>query len=262
MNGNDMRLGPDDLMGREFTIGLRGYDQGEVDAFLAHASEAWRASLAAPPAGGLSPSAIAALAGPTDDRPEDSDTPPEAALAPCSVAPDPDAVSAQVLTGSPTAAAQPPDPASRALVERWRAEADADRTTAFAERKAAEFDRASARTELARAQESALQIIDQAQRRAEAVLTSARERAQAEAGSVLEDARSRLMPLLETERAARSRLTRLRLDLDGIAEVTTETWSLPDADELVTAAEDDPEAPEVSFPVGFGLVTVPPAPGA
>lgn len=57
-------LGPDDLIGREFAIGLRGYDRDEVDAFLLRAADAWRDALAAAPsANGLSSTAMAALAG-------------------------------------------------------------------------------------------------------------------------------------------------------------------------------------------------------
>jgi DivIVA domain-containing protein len=63
MTGNETRMGPDDLVGREFAIGLRGYDRDEVDAFLLHAAEAWRESMAAaPPINGLSSTAMAALA--------------------------------------------------------------------------------------------------------------------------------------------------------------------------------------------------------
>ncbi len=63
MTGNETRMGPDDLIGREFAIGLRGYDRDEVDAFLQRAAEAWRESMAAAPSiNGLSSTAMAALA--------------------------------------------------------------------------------------------------------------------------------------------------------------------------------------------------------
>ena len=151
-----------------------------------------------------------------------------------------------------------PQAAPAPAFEGTRAEAERDRTTAYAERKAAELDRAQARTELARAQEEALQVVDTAQRRAEVVLTGARDRARAEAEAVLEDARSRLTPLLEQERTVRARLARLRSELDAMAtgEASDPTVSLPDADDLVTATEDDPDTPEASFPVGYGSVTV------
>lgn len=64
MTGNETRLGPDDLIGREFAIGLRGYDRDEVDAFLLRAAEAWRETMSAAPAvNGLTSSAMAALTG-------------------------------------------------------------------------------------------------------------------------------------------------------------------------------------------------------
>ncbi len=282
MTGNETRLGPDDLVGREFAIGLRGYDRQEVDAFLGQAAEAWRVSMdAAPPINGLSSSAMAALADtqPAEEAPEAEREPvdpfaapaPEAAfsaphgsdtVAPPAPPPPPssmfdahpaDPAPSPEVTPAPTSEATPtPAP------EGTRAEAERDRTAAYAERKAAELDRAQARTELARAQEEALQVVDQAQRRAEVVLTGAHDRAQAEAEAVLEDARSRLTPLLEQERTVRARLARLRGELDAMAEggESTPELSLPAASDLVTATEDDPETPEASFPGGYGSVSV------
>lgn len=247
MTGNEIRLGPDDLVGREFAIGLRGYDRDEVDAFLGQAAEAWRASMdAAPPVNGLSSSAMAALTG--SQAKEDASSTLEGTA------------SAEVDAPADPWSTPDPEPAVGAspALEGTRAEAERDRTTAYAERKAAELDRAQARTELARAQEEALQVVDGAQRRAEVVLTGASDRARAEAEAVLEDARSRLTPLLEQERTVRARLARLRSELDAMAagEPSDSSVSLPDADDLVTATEDDPETPETSFPVGYGSVTV------
>ncbi len=318
MTGNENRLGPDDLIGREFAIGLRGYDRDEVDAFLAQAAEAWRASLSSAPSTGLSSSAMAALAGAESPAPVDglfgapTASDPFAAPAP---APDPyaaaspagdpfaapvasDPFAAPAPAGDPYAApssaplfestpvtdpyapvdpyaaadpyapaipayepasAPAPEPAPTPVeVQETRAEAERDRTTAYAERAAAELDRAAARTELAKAQEEALHIIDQAQRRAEVVLTGARDKARAEAETVLEDARSRLTPLLEQERAVRARLARLRSELDVIAgdvPAAPTTVTLPPAQDLVTATEDDPGTPDAPFPVGFGSVS-------
>lgn len=282
MTGNETRLGPDDLVGREFAIGLRGYDRDEVDAFLGQAAEAWRASMdAAPPINGLSSSAMAALADSqgaeeASDRepvdPFDAPAPGEAFSAPIESdafappAPSTAPSSSTMLEARPAdpapspEATSAPEPASRsaAASEGTRAEAERDRTTAYAERKAAELDRAQARTELARAQEEALQVVDRAQRRAEVVLTGAHDRAQAEAEAVLEDARSRLTPLLEQERTVRARLARLRSELDALADSgeAAPAPTLPAASDLVTATEDDPETPEASFPVGYGSVSV------
>jgi len=265
MSGDDLRLGPDDLLGRSFTIGLRGYDQDEVTSFLERAAEAWRASLSAGPGAGLSASAIAALTG-AGEEPPSAPTASDPSDLPDRSSPSNDGAPTLRLLDEPPAGpvasttdgegpAPEPRPSDDPLHARWRAEAERDRATAFAERTAAELDRAGARTELAQAHERALEIIDQSQRRADAVLTNAVERAQAEASSVLEDARTRLMPLLETERAVRARIARLRLELDEVSDETIDLV-LPDARQLVTDAEDDPEAPEVSFPVGFGLVSV------
>lgn len=270
MTGNETRLGPDDLVGREFAIGLRGYDRDEVDAFLGQAAEAWRSSLSSTPAiNGLSSSAMAALAGSQGDDdvdPERTDpfaapvgdeafaapAPPPAAEEP---APGPTPAFA-TSEAAPVATVEEPPPAPEA--EGTRAEAERDRTAAYAERKAAELDRAQARTELARAQEEALHVVDQAQRRAEAVLAGAHDRARAEADAVLEDARSRLSPLLEQERTVRARLERLRDELAAMADggAATPEPSLPDPADLVTAAEHDPETPEASFPVGYGSISV------
>lgn len=266
MTGNEIRLGPDDLVGREFAIGLRGYDRDEVDAFLGQAADAWRSSMdAAPPLNGLSSSAMAALAG--SQTSDEADAPSEGPAAEAQTHADPwstpDPTGAEPATVAPLVDVGAPEPevapeAAPSPFEGTRAEAERDRTTAYAERKAAELDRAQARTELARAQEEALQVVDTAQRRAEVVLTGARDRARAEAEAVLEDARSRLTPLLEQERTVRARLARLRSELDAMAagEPSDHTVSLPDADDLVTATEDDPDTPEASFPVGYGSVTV------
>lgn len=282
MTGNETRLGPDDLVGREFAIGLRGYDRDEVDTFLAQAADAWRTSMsAAPPINGLSSSAMAALveadgSEPTTETPsgEEAGDPFSAPLASdpfaAPVAPPTDqpfepALFEPVVVEEPTPADDPAPPApaptaSPAVdgVVATRAEADRDRTAAYAERKAAELDRAQARTELAQAQEDALHVVDQAQRRAEVVLTGARDKAGSETEAVLEDARSRLTPLLEEERAVRARLTRIRSELDAITTGGTEAKvpELPDAAEVVTAAEDDPETPAAPFPVGYGSVSV------
>jgi len=293
MTGNETHLGPDDLVGREFAIGLRGYDRDEVDGFLTDAATAWRESLAvAPSTNGSSPTAMAvavdtepstestAPAEPTQAAPTSTgagitfDAPPDPSAAPVPsgpfAAPAPSVEPAPALA---TDAEPPPVAATTASSERppvaatttssdvidgRRAEAERDRTVAFAERKAAEFDRAQARTELARSQEEALHVVDQAQRRAEGVLTGARDKAEAEAEAVLEDARSRLTPLLEQERAVRARLARLRRDLDSVTGEGPEPAAptLPDPASLVTATEDDPETPEATFPVGFGSVTV------
>lgn len=275
MTGNETRLGPDDLVGREFAIGLRGYDRDEVDAFLGQAAEAWRSSLSSPPPiNGLSSSAMAALAGSQGDDavPERTDpfaapvgdeafaapAPPPAAEEPA-LAPTPAFDTSEPAPVAAVAEPEPePEPAPAPESEGTRAEAERDRTAAYAERKAAELDRAQARTELAQAQEEALHVVDQAQRRAEAVLAGAHDRAQAEADAVLEDARSRLSPLLEQERTVRARLERLRDELSAMADggAATPEPTLPDPVDLVTAAEDDPDTPEASFPVGYGSISV------
>lgn len=313
MTGKDIN-GPEDLVGREFAIGLRGYDRDEVDSFLARVAEVWRESMAAAPAhNGLSSTAMAALvtsspateetavpvaaadpfaaplpvdaevAAPagTDDaategtedstgatdaategREEDSTGVTEAATdtgatAEATATPEPTATPAPetdpvVASQASTAVGAVPEDAPS------RAEAERDRATAYAERVAAELDRASARTELAQAQEEALHVVDVAQRRAEAVLNGAREKARAEAESVLEDARTRLTPLLEQERAVRARLNRLRRELaalDDEADADTAP-TLPPAEDIVTATEDDPDTPEATFPVGYGSIKV------
>lgn len=100
MTGNETRMGPDDLVGREFAIGLRGYDRDEVDAFLLRAAEAWRETMAAAPSiNGLSPTAMAALA----------DSEPLATEPPAAAAP---AFDSPVPTGDPFAAPAPADPFS------------------------------------------------------------------------------------------------------------------------------------------------------
>lgn len=286
MTGNETRLGPDDLVGRDFAIGLRGYDRDEVDTFLAQAADAWRTSMsAAPPINGLSSSAMAALveadgSEPTTETPsgEEADDPFSAPVASdpfaAPVAPPTDQPTDQpfepalfepvvVEEPDPTAEPEPAPaptaaPATDGVVVVTRAEADRDRTAAYAERKAAELDRAQARTELAQAQEDALHVVDQAQRRADVMLTGARDNARSEAEAVLEDARSRLTPLLEEERAVRARLTRIRSELDAITSGGTEARApeLPDAADVVTATEDSPETPEAPFPVGYGSVSV------
>ncbi len=268
MTGNETRLGPDDLVGREFAIGLRGYDRDEVDAFLGMAAEAWRSSLSStPPINGLSSSAMAALAG---SQAAGSDAEAEGPTDPFAAPADPFAAPVDDAFAAPAPPPADPEPAAEVAeapvativdepaTEGTRAEAERDRTTAYAERKAAELDRAQARTELAQAQEEALHVVDQAQRRAEAVLAGAHDRAQAEAEAVLEDARSRLTPLLEQERAVRARLDRLRQDLASMADGGTSTPEprLPEATDLVQASEDDPDTPEATFPVGYGSVSV------
>ncbi|HEV7721293.1 MAG TPA: DivIVA domain-containing protein [Iamia sp.] len=319
MTGNETRMGPDDLIGREFAIGLRGYDRDEVDTFLLRAAEAWRDSMAAAPSiNGLSTTAMAALA---ESEPVESFSPPAPAFDPVTPADpyatpadpfapgdpfaapaDPFAAPAPVdpfappVAGDPFAAPAPPprfeapapapapEPAPYAETELpaygsftadaaapaapqppapeapapSRSEVERDRATAYAERVAAELDRASARTELAQAQEESLRVVDSAQRRAEAVLTGARAKAQAEAESILEDARTRLTPLLEQERAVRARLIRLRQDLDALTSEAPASAAptLPSAADLVTSTEDDPQTPEATFPVGYGSVTV------
>ncbi|HXH59208.1 DivIVA domain-containing protein [Iamia sp.] len=282
MTGNETRLGPDDLVGRDFAIGLRGYDRDEVDTFLAQAADAWRASMSsAPPINGLSSSAMAALAeadgpepagaAPSGDEAVDPFVAPVASdpfaapVAPPSDQPAEPALFEPVVVEEPAPAAEPEPapaptaaPATDGVVVVTRAEADRDRTAAYAERKAAELDRAQARTELAQAQEDALHVVDQAQRRADVMLTGARDNARSEAEAVLEDARSRLTPLLEEERAVRARLTRIRSELDAITSGGTEARApeLPDAAAVVTATEDSPETPEAPFPVGYGSVSV------
>lgn len=292
MTGNETRMGPDDLVGREFAIGLRGYDRDEVDAFLLRAAEAWRESMAATPSiNGLSSTAMAALAEsetgvePFSTRPADPGAGPGdpfAGPAPFAAPAAPDAAAEQ---SSPTASEPNPfftEPAAVASETATppfedvapaqpetpttedegpapsRSEVERDRAIAYAERVAAELDRASARTELAQAQEESLRVIDSAQRRAEAVLTGARARAQAEAESILEDARTRLTPLLEQERAARARLIRLRQDLESLTDEAPSPVAptLPRAADLVTSTEDDPSTPEATFPVGYGSVSV------
>jgi DivIVA domain-containing protein len=292
MSANETRLSPDDLVGREFAIGLRGYDRDEVDAFLLQAADAWRDALsAAPSPNGLSSTAMAALTGTDADTapgaeaplspPPAADpfaapavspfdagaspfaapvppgaevTPPEApAPTPPVAEPEPEPVVAEAPLVAPAPAA-PPE-----VTLPSRAEAERDRATAYAERIAAELDRASARTELAQAQEEKLRIVDEAQRRADAVLSGARAKAQAEAEAVLEDARTRLTPLLEQEKAARARLARLRQDLEALTGEVAEpaaSPALPDPAQVVTAAEDDPDTPEAPFPVGYGSVSL------
>lgn len=302
MTGKDIN-GPEDLVGREFAIGLRGYDRDEVDSFLARVAEVWRESMAAAPAqNGLSSTAMAALVtssptteettaqvaaadpfaaplptgaevtAPTDDAPTDvtpddatSDVTPEGAddSAGATSAEEEEATAAPEPTPTPEpepAVAPQAAPAVATVPEvgTSRAEAERDRATAYAERVAAELDRASARTELAQAQEEALHVVDAAQRRAESVLNGARDKARAEAESVLEDARTRLTPLLEQERAVRARLTRLRRELaafDDEADADAAP-TLPPAEDIVTATEDDPDTPEATFPVGYGSIKV------
>ncbi len=106
MTGNETRLGPDDLIGREFAIGLRGYDRDEVDAFLLRAAEAWRETMAAAPAvNGLSPVAMAALA--ESEAPGlDSLAPPAPTEAPA------DPFSAPVPAADPFSVPPPADPFS------------------------------------------------------------------------------------------------------------------------------------------------------
>jgi DivIVA domain-containing protein len=296
MTGNETRMGPDDLVGREFAIGLRGYDRDEVDAFLLRAAEAWRESMASTPSiTGLSSTAMAALAE-SEPPPVESFSPPPAAptaheagpsdpfAAPTTPEPDADAdadaeqpspfaseptpdvtepeVAPSEAASTPSAPAEPEAstaaPSEPEATAPSRAEVERDRATAYAERVAAELDRASARTELAQAQEEALRVVDSAQRRAEAVLTGARAKAQAEAESILEDARTRLTPLLEQERAVRARLIRLRQDLDSLTDEgpTAAPPTLPSAADLVTSTEDDPATPEATFPVGYGSISV------
>lgn len=285
-------LQPDDLIGREFTSAMRGYDRGEVDSFLVVAAAAWRASLAPPsagsavhqangtgqtevPDGGREASGLIARGPAVPARPHDASI--DAAAGP--VAEGPDASSSVV--GAPERPAEPdggatadpvddqnaapPNPVladepavSPSRRRDQRAEVERDRATAFAERKAAERDRAQARTELAQAQEEALGVVDQAQRRAEAVLTGVRGQAVAEAEAVVAGARSRLGPLLEQERTVRARLARLRRDLDALTDdgPGPEAATLSEPETLVDAIEDDPDTPEASFPVGFSSVNL------
>jgi len=112
MTGNETRMGPDDLVGREFAIGLRGYDRDEVDAFLLRAAEAWRESMAAAPSiNGLSTTAMAALA---ESEPLAVEPPASSAPAFDTPAPsaDPFAAPAPVdpFSADPFAAPTPADP--------------------------------------------------------------------------------------------------------------------------------------------------------
>ena len=268
MTGNDTRLRPDDLVGREFAIGLRGYDRDEVDSFLSLAAEAWRETLAvAPSKNGLPSSATALGLAESDRHALDSEMPPDPFAAPV-IDPfgAPDSFGTDDLDGPASPPAEDAEARSAAPVkapevdDTSRAETERDRATAYAERVAAELDRASARTELAQAQEDALRVVDAAQRRAEAVLGGAREKARGEAEAVLEDARSRLSPLLEQERSVRARLERIRSEIEALTEVDADSGSASDsagaAADMVTAAEDDPDTPKATFPVGYGSVSV------
>lgn len=88
MTGNETQLGPDDLVGREFAIGLRGYDRDEVDTFLQRAAEAWRESLsAAPSPNGLSPAAMATLTGAGAEAPMSPEAPADPFAVPPAVDP-------------------------------------------------------------------------------------------------------------------------------------------------------------------------------
>lgn len=283
---------PDDLIGRRFTIAMRGYDRGEVDSFLVLAAAAWRTSLASTSAGLTAGQANGT--GPTEVRDGGSDASAHAARGPALPAEPRDAATdglAAPMAGGADASGpavgppERPDEPSRAatadaieieavaapdpvLAEETiaspsrrrdhRAKVERDRATAFAERKAAERDRAQARTELARAQEEALGVVDQAQRRAEAVLIGVRGRAVAEAEAVVAGARSRLGPLLEQERAVRARLARLRRDLDALTGdgPDPEVATLTEPETLVNRIEDDPDTPVSSFPVGFTSVNL------
>jgi len=253
-------MGPDDVTRQEFSTVLRGYDRDEVRSFLDRVALAWHRSL------------LRSATRPTDDAegvaaPESEEGSP----APATTEADAGAVAeddAEPTDEEPTAEDEPapsvatPTPGAvvtpGAVTGEGAEAAERDRATAYAQRLAAELDRASARTELAQAQQQALQVIDTAQRRADVVLQGARARARSEAEATLADARSRLAPLLEQERAVQARLAKLRDDLEALTRAVADAPDapLPTAEEVVDEVEEDPSTPQPPFPHGFGSVTV------
>lgn len=255
-----MTMGPDDLACAEFPVGLRGYDRDAVDSLLGTAAQAWRDSLAMvgravspppppPPFPVVAPEEPLAppvdhdatpdepvpldVRGPAEAPHGDPDEPPRG---PTSI---PGLAAATIAGSPPDDAPVPPDPdparASRAATADSE---EADRRIAWAERVAAELDRANARAALGTAQEEAVTILADAQARADRMLAGTEERAREQIRAALADARGRLEALTVAEREAHDRIDKVRESLEDLPGMPP-NLGLPTVDEIIGDAATD-----------------------
>lgn len=215
-----MALTPEEIADKDFPVGLRGYDQGDVRAFLRTVADTVRELASAPP-----PPAPA----------------PEPAPEPTPV-PEPTAASAPAATPDPQPAAPSPGPSGGtdwadlgeeiAAVLRTAHEqaaslrADAERAAqatgaaaaaeAEATRAAAEADRADAATRLAGAQNEALGLVADAQARVERMLETSKERAEQEASAAVAHLTAQIGDLTATRDRAKADLGELKTSIDAV----------------------------------------------
>lgn len=202
-----MSLTSEEIAGKEFLVGLRGYDKDEVRAFLRTVASAFDQT-----------SADAAGAPAQQSAPEAQPAPAAAGGGEWSSLGD--EIAAVLRTAHEQAAALKAATASEVASLRSRAEQDAAHTRAEAEaeaqaaRAAAEQDRADAATTLTAAQDQALALVADARARVDTMLESSRVKAETEARAAVAHLTSQVDELNGARDVAAGHLRNLRVRID------------------------------------------------
>ena len=228
-----MSLTPEEIAGKEFLVGLRGYDKDEVRAFLRTVSEAFAASAAPPP-------------------PVIEAEPAPEALAPAPATPATatgidwsnlgEEIAAVLRTAHEQAAALRSEAASEVKTLRQQADENAATTRAQADahaddtRATAEQERLEATSKLTSAQDEALALVADAQARVDKMLETSKVRAKKEAEASVAHLAGQIADLTSTRDVARSSLAELRTKLDDAIASPETGPAAPSAPALDAAA--------------------------